>query len=136
MLSWQGIDGASEHGIPRANSVLALDKTFNGPKELSVLAGLDSSFAAELEAAIHSAVQVAVEALAAESVARLGPAGDQGLVAVPRLEAAVAVRRTSRAGDPHWHAHTVIPTRVLVKVEGQARWAGCGPLPCSRTSGA
>lgn len=132
MLSWQGIDGAGEHGIPRANSVLALDKTFNVPKELSILAGLDASFAAGLEAAIHTAVQVTVEALAAESVARVGPAGDQDLVPVAWLEAAVAMHRTSRAGDPHWHAHTVLPTRVLVEVDGEARWAGLWTTPLFR----
>lgn len=129
MLSWQGIDGAGEHGIPRTNSVLALDKTFNVPKELSILAGLDVAFATELEAAIHAAVQVTVEALAAESVARVGPAGDQELVPVTWLEAAVAIHRTSRAGDPHWHAHTVLPTRVLIAVDGEARWAGLWTTP-------
>ncbi|WP_344250428.1 MobF family relaxase [Isoptericola hypogeus] len=132
MLSWQGVDGTGEHGVPRSNSVLALDKTFNVTKELSILAGLDETFADVLEDAMHEAVSVTVEALAAESVSRVGPAGEQELVPVTWLEAAIAMHRTSRAGDPHWHAHTVIPTRVLVKVDGEERWAGLWTTPLFR----
>jgi len=129
MLSWQGVDGDGEHGLPRANSVLALDKTFNVPKPLSVLAGLDDDFAQVLERAMYRAAQVSVEALAGQAVARVGPAGGQVLVDAVWVEAAVAMHRTSRAGDPHWHAHTVLPTRVLVEVDGELRWAGMWTTP-------
>ncbi|MFE5335745.1 MobF family relaxase [Isoptericola sp. NPDC056573] len=132
MLSWQGVDGSGEHGIPRSNSTLALDKAFNVSKELSILAGLDERFADVLEDAMHDAVRTAMEALAAESVSRIGPAGAQVLVPVTWMEAAVAMHRTSRAGDPHWHAHTVMPTRVLVSVRGEERWAGLWTTPLFR----
>ncbi len=87
LLDWRRLDDFENRGVQRADSVLALDKTVNVAKELSILAARDPEFAAVLERAMIHACQVLVESITADAVTRVGSAGAQDVIPVEILEA-------------------------------------------------
>ncbi len=87
LLDWRRLDDFENRGVQRADSVLALDKTVNVAKELSILAARDPEFAAVLERAMIHASRVLVESITADAVTRVGSAGAQDVIPVELLEA-------------------------------------------------
>ncbi len=107
-----------ETGMPKgrlrkdANAVKFVEVTVNGPKSWSLAAAAHSEIAAAYDAAQWRAVEQILAWVGEYATTRVGPRGRQVQVPVERLEAAVVAHRTSRSGDPHWHLHLQISSRV------------------------
>lgn len=107
-------------GRLRTEGVKFVEVTVNGPKSWSLAAVLHPEIAATYDAAQHRAAEQILAWVGAHATTRVGPRGRQVQVPAERLEAALVVHRTSRAGDPHWHLHLQFSARVWA-VE---RWRG------------
>lgn len=84
----------------------------NAPKSLSIAAALHPDVSKALDAAQRDSVTEIRSWLGQHSVTRVGPRGKQEVVPVEQLETVAISHKTSRAGDPHWHIHFQIGTRV------------------------
>ena len=101
------LPGEGRRGSPRFAEMVV-----NAPKSLSIAAALHSDVSKALDAAQRDAVAEIRSWLGQHSVTRVGPRGKQEVVPVEQLETVAISHKTSRAGDPHWHIHFQIGTRV------------------------
>src|SRR4051794_30520447 len=102
------------------HAVRFVEVVVNGPKTWSIAAALHADIAAEYEAAQDRAAEQILAWLSAHTSTRVGPRGGQVQVPVEVLEAAIVRHYTSRAGDPHWHLHL----QVLSRVYAAGKWRG------------
>lgn len=102
-----------------AKGVKFVEVTVNGPKSWSLAATAHPDIGVAYDRAQHHAVEQILAWVGQHASTRVGPRGRQVQVPVERLEAAVVVHRTSRAGDPHWHLHLQVNARVWAR-----RWRG------------
>jgi conjugative relaxase-like TrwC/TraI family protein len=138
-------DGVTPNGAQgRAfgqHGVHGFDLTFCAPKSVSLVRALrgDDDVLSKAVADAHSAaIAEAMEYLAAHAgYTRIHNArtGEKDLVRLPGLAAIAYQHETSRCGDPHLHAHVIVPNRqaradgVMVSIDGtslyhEARAAG------------
>ncbi|MGB4134922.1 MAG: MobF family relaxase [Microbacterium sp.] len=101
------LPGVGKQGSPRFAEMVV-----NAPKSLSIAAALHPEVSDALDRAQRDAVAEIQAWLALHSVTRVGPRGKQEVVPVEGLQTVAVSHRTSRAGDPHWHIHFQIGTRV------------------------
>ncbi len=104
-----------------ASKVPGFDLTFSAPKSVSLLFALgDDALSQRMRDAHNAAVADALGYL--ERTAGHGRRGHAGAerIATTGFVAAVFRHRTSRAGDPNLHSHTVIANRVL---GSDGRWS-------------
>jgi hypothetical protein len=94
-------------------AVRFIEVTVNGPKTWSLAAALQPEIATAYDAAQMAAAEEIIGWLASHATTRVGPRGGQVQVPVEQIEAAVVRHFTSRAGDPHWHLHLQINSRVF-----------------------
>lgn len=106
-------DPVSGDVLSTATSPRFAEMTVNADKTLSIAAAVDPEVSAALDEAMRAAADEMSAYLAKNSKTRVGPLGAQRLVAVERFEAATIMHQTSRAGDPHRHAHVQFSTRVF-----------------------
>jgi hypothetical protein len=99
-------------GDGRKGSPRFAEMAVNAPKSLSIAAALHPPVSDALDAAQQDAVAEIRRWLAASSVTRVGPRGQQEVVPVEALQTVAVSHKTSRAGDPHRHIHFQIGTRV------------------------
>ena len=103
-----------------AHAVRFVEVVVNGPKTWSLAAALHPDVAAAYEAAQDRAAGQILGWLSAHATTRVGPRGGQVPVPLEVLEAATVRHYTSRAGDPHWHLHL----QVLSRVYAAGKWRG------------
>ncbi|WP_400996406.1 MobF family relaxase [Agromyces sp. GXQ0307] len=119
--------GDARHGSPRFAEMVV-----NAPKSLSIAAALHPQVSDALDAAQRDAVAAIRVWLGQHSVTRVGPRGAQRVVPVEQIETVAVSHKTSRAGDPHWHIHFQIGTRVWA----DATWRGLDTAALFRQQGA
>src|SRR4051795_2705885 len=102
------------------HAVRFVEVVVNGPKTWSIAAALHADIAAAYEGAQDRAARQILSWLSAHATTRVGPRGGQVPVPIEALEAATVRHYTSRAGDPHWHLHL----QVLSRVYAAAKWRG------------
>ncbi len=102
-------------------SVMGYDLTFSAPKSVSILYGVgDSELSGKVRDAHDFAVEQALGYLERHATwTRRGHAGKQ-LVQGDRLTAALFRHRSSRAGDPQLHTHTVIANHTTAQNKSSA----------------
>src|SRR5919206_2224998 len=103
-----------------AHAVRFAEVVVNGPKTWSIAAALHPNVAAAYEAAQDRAAGQILGWLSAHATTRVGPRGGQVPVPLEVLEAATVRHYTSRAGDPHWHLHLQVQSRVYAA----GKWRG------------
>lgn len=103
-----------------AKGVKFVEVTVNGPKSWSLAAAANQDVSAAYDAAQRRAAEQILSWVGEHATTRVGPRGRQVQVPVEHLEAAVVAHRTSRAGDPHWHLHLQVSSRVWVA----GKWRG------------
>ncbi|MGH8908846.1 MAG: MobF family relaxase [Egibacteraceae bacterium] len=110
----------------RNSATLGIDVTFSAPKSVSVLYALaDPEERAVIAAAQAEAVGAGLEYLERRAcVARLGSAGKDRQPGEGFIAACFA-HRTSRAGDPQLHTHTVI-ANIVATADGRVSAADSG----------
>lgn len=100
--------------VRRRRKFSAFDMVYSPPKSVSAAWALaDAADRKEIEAAWHVSTGAVVSFLQAEAVA--SRAGRNGVIRVEVPEGATIARFdhwTSRAGDPHVHAHLIVHNRV------------------------
>mgnify|MGYP000622033623 CR=1 FL=1 len=101
-------------------AVRFVEVVVNGPKTWSLAAALHPDIAAAYEAAQDRAAEQIIGWLSQHATTRVGPRGGQVQVPLQVLEAATVRHYTSRAGDPHWHLHLQILSRVFAV----GKWRG------------
>jgi exodeoxyribonuclease V alpha subunit len=101
-------------------AVRFVEVVVNGPKSWSLAAALHPDVAAAYDAAQDRAATQVIGWLAEHATTRVGPRGGQLQVPVEVLEAVTVRHYTSRAGDPHWHLHLQVNSRVFAA----GRWRG------------
>ncbi|WP_104526902.1 MobF family relaxase [Blastococcus saxobsidens] len=102
------------------HAVRFVEVVVNGPKTWSLAAALHPDIAAAYEAAQDRATGQIIGWLSQHATTRVGPRGGQVQVPLEVLEAATVRHYTSRAGDPHWHLHLQILSRVFAA----GKWRG------------
>ncbi|WP_422933056.1 MobF family relaxase [Sinomonas sp. P47F7] len=101
------LPGEGRRGSPRFAEMVV-----NVPKSLSIAAALHPEVSEALDAAQRDAAREVRSWLGQHSVTRVGSRGKQEVVPIEQLETVAVSHKTSRAGDPHWHIHFQIGTRV------------------------
>lgn len=119
-------------GDRRQGSPRFAEMVVNAPKSLSIAAALHPEVSEALDAAQRDAVTEIRSWLGQHSVTRVGPRGQQRVVAVEQLETVAVSHKTSRAGDPHRHMHFQIGTRVWAA----EAWRGLDTAALFRQQGA
>ncbi|MER6972268.1 MobF family relaxase [Nocardioides sp. NPDC057767] len=95
-----------------SKGVKFVEVTVNGPKSWSLAAAAHPDVSVAYGAAQLRAAEQILAWVGEHATTRVGPRGRQVQVPVEQLEAAVVAHRTSRAGDPHWHLHLQVSSRV------------------------
>ena len=126
------VDPNTGEQIATASSPMFAEMTVNADKTLSIAAAADPAVSAALDVAMRAAAEAMTAYLAENSVTRVGPLGAQRLVDVDRFEAAYVMHQTSRAGDPHRHAHLQFSTRVYA----EGKWRALDTATTLRQQGA
>jgi exodeoxyribonuclease V alpha subunit len=108
------VDTGKAKGRLRTDSkgVKFVEVTVNGPKSWSLAAAAHPDVSQAYNATQRRAAEQILAWVGEHATTRVGPRGRQVQVPVERLEAAVVAHRTSRAGDPHWHLHLQVSSRV------------------------
>jgi hypothetical protein len=101
-------------------AVRFVEVVVNGPKTWSLAAALHPDIRAAYEAAQDRAAGQIIGWLSQHATTRVGPRGGQVQVPLEVLEAATVRHYTSRAGDPHWHLHLQLLSRVFAA----GKWRG------------
>lgn len=125
-------DPVTGEQIATATSPRFAEMVVNADKTLSIAAAVDPRVSDALEVAMRDAAAAMGRYLAEHSVTRIGPLGAQRLVDVAQFEAAVVMHQTSRAGDPHRHAHVQFSTRVFA----DGKWRALDTATTLRQQGA
>jgi hypothetical protein len=95
-----------------ARAVRFVEVVVNGPKSWSLAAALHPDVAVAYEGAQDRAAAQILGWVSQHATTRVGPRGGQVPVPLSVLEAATVRHYTSRAGDPHWHLHLQVNSRV------------------------
>ena len=117
-VDWTDPITGTSMGTPRAASDRSkvsprfAEMVINAPKSLSIAAALHPEVSDALDAAQQDAASEIRRWLAEHSVTRVGPRNAREIVPVQQLQTVTVAHKTSRAGDPHWHIHFQIGTRV------------------------
>ncbi|MDR1188853.1 MAG: relaxase domain-containing protein, partial [Bifidobacteriaceae bacterium] len=119
--------GDGRKGSPRFQEMIV-----NAPKSLSIAAALHPDVSAALDRAQADAADEIRRYLASHATTRVGPRGAQEVVPAEQLQTVGIVHRTSRAGDPHWHVHFQIGTRVWAA----GAWRGLDGVALFKMQGA
>lgn len=128
------VDDAEFLGALRANpadgkTVLGYDLTFSAPKSVSVLFGIgDEALAAQVREAHDEAVRQALDYVERNATWTRRGRGGRHRLAGDGLTVATFRHRTSRAGDPQLHTHSVVANATLADarttaLDGQALYA-------------
>lgn len=114
-------------GARSASKVVGFDATFCAPKSVSVLHGLGTAeVRREIREAHDVSLRAALEVFEEEACRGRRGHGGATLVEGDGFVAAVFRHRTSRAGDPHLHTHTVVANIVRGPDE---RWTALDARP-------
>ena len=106
---------------PKSSGVPGFDLTFCAPKSVSLIWGLtnDTDVRSTVDLAHHRAVTTALSYLSEHAgYTRRADDHDRSAMIIDRVEALSGVRyehRTSRAGDPHLHAHVLLANKQLCR---------------------
>nr|WP_010991838.1 MobF family relaxase [Corynebacterium glutamicum]CAD12223.1 TraA protein [Corynebacterium glutamicum] len=106
---------------PKNSGVPGFDLTFCAPKSVSLIWGLtdDTDVRSTVDLAHHRAVTTALSYLSEHAgYTRRADDHDRSAMIIDRVEALSGVRyehRTSRAGDPHLHAHVLLANKQLCR---------------------
>jgi len=103
-----------------ARAVRFVEVVVNGPKSWSLAAALHPDVAAAYEGAQDRAAAQIIGWVSQHATTRVGPRGGQIPVPLGGLEAVTVRHYTSRAGDPHWHLHLQLNSRVYAA----GKWRG------------
>ncbi|MEU0312122.1 MobF family relaxase [Nocardioides sp. NPDC006273] len=119
-VSGLDVETGQPKGRLRKEGVKFVEVTVNGPKSWSLAAAAHQDVSVAYDAAQRRAAEQILAWVGEHATTRVGPQGRQVQVRVDQLDAAVVAHRTSRAGDPHWHLHLQVSSRVWA----QGKWRG------------